>query len=133
MKHKLEHWVPLSRQSLEVLRWLQPLTDRGTDSLMFPGLRSLQRCISDGTLNAALKRLGFPSTEHVQHGFRSTFSTICNEWSQDTADVVEAQLAHVPQGVRGIYNRAKYLPQRIALMQRYSDYLDKLRQADEAA
>jgi integrase len=50
MKHKLEHWVPLSRQSLDVLRWIQPLTDHGPESLMFPGLRSMQRCTSNGTL-----------------------------------------------------------------------------------
>jgi integrase len=127
MKMKLPHIVPLCSQAVAILRWLQPITDRGPDSLMFPGLRSPDRPISDNTLNAALKRLGYGSDEHVQHGFRSTASTLMNELHMAREDVIEIQLAHVPEGVRGIYNRAKYLPERLALMSAWGDYLDSLK------
>ena len=92
------------------------MTDRGTRA-------PANRPISDGTLNGALRRLGVSAYEHAPHGFRATARTIMAELGMADSDVVEMQLAHS----KGPYNRADYLPQRIALMQAWGDYLDKLR------
>jgi integrase len=71
--------------------------------------------------------MGYTSKEIVAHGFRTTASTLLNEqgWSPD---VIERQLAHAERNeVRRAYNRAKYLPERVKMMQAWADFLDALR------
>ena len=125
MKMKEEHIVPLSRQAISILEELQTFTGRGT--FLFPSLRTSQRPISDNTLNAALRRLGFSKDEMTTHGFRATASTMLNE-SGVAPDLIELQLAHAERNkVRAAYNRAQRLAERRQMMQRWADYLDELR------
>ncbi|WP_027188319.1 tyrosine-type recombinase/integrase [Desulfovibrio cuneatus] len=125
MKMRLDHMVPLSAQALEVLQTLQEVT--GHEKLMFPGLRSPQVPISDATFIAALRRMGFAKEEMTAHGFRAMASTLLNEQGY-SADVIEKQLAHNPKDkIRGVYNRAEYLPERRKMMQEWADYLSKLK------
>ena len=81
--------------------------------------------MSDGTVNAALARMGFKG-EIVAHGFRHLASTLLNElgWNPDA---IEQQLSHVTPGVRGVYNKAQYLEERQKMMQAWANYLDTLR------
>jgi integrase len=118
------HIVPLSKQALAILQELRAFT--GNCKHMFPGARDRNRPMSDATLNAALQRLGFDTNTIQPHGFRHTASTFLNEFGFD-ADIVEAQLGHATRGVRGIYNKAKYLPRRHEMMQAWANYLDSLK------
>jgi integrase len=125
MKARQPHIVPLSGQAMALLRELQPLT--GASPFVFPGERSPERPMSNNTLNAALRRLGYGHEDMTAHGFRSMASTLLNEldWS---SDAIERQLAHGERdGVRAVYNYAQYLPERRRMMQAWSDYLDHLR------
>lgn len=125
MKMREEHTIPLPSQAIAVLRELQPLTGNG--QYVFPSERSRQRPMSDGTINAALRRLGFDKDTMTGHGFRAMASTRLNEmgWSPD---VIERQLAHAERNkVRAAYNRAQYLDERKQMMQSWADYLDGLR------
>jgi len=125
MKAGEPHLVPLSRQALDILRALHPIT--GHDHFLFPSLRSAARPISDNTINAALRRLGYSGEEMTGHGFRSMASTALNEqgWHPD---VIELQLAHAERNkIRGAYNRAQRLAERRRMMQAWADYLDGLR------
>ena len=125
MKMKEEHIVPLSHQAVSVLRELQSFTGRGV--YLFPSLRSSQRPISENTLNAALRRLGFSKDEMTAHGFRATASTLLNERGI-APDLIELQLAHAERNkVRAAYNRAQRLTDRRQMMQQWADYLDELR------
>ena len=125
MKMRLDHMVPLSTQALEILQNLQELT--GHERLMFPGLRSPKNPISDATFIAALRRMGYDKDEMTAHGFRAMASTLLNEQGY-SADVIEKQLAHNPKDkIRGVYNRAEYLPERRKMMQEWADYLSALR------
>ena len=126
MKGRVEHLVPLSRQAVEVLRELQPLT--GSGRLVFPSVRSAERPMSDNTVLAALRRLGVDKSEMVGHGFRAAASTLLNEqgWNRDA---IERQLAHNERDpVRAAYHRADYLAERRRMMQAWADYLDGLRE-----
>ena len=126
MKMRLDHLVPLSIQACAILEELRKLTGRG--HLMFPSLRSSHRAISDATFIAALRRMGFEKDEMCAHGFRSMASTILNEQGYP-ADAIEKQLAHNPRNkIRGIYNRAEYLPERRKMMQEWADYLTELKE-----
>jgi integrase len=125
MKMRDEHIIPLSTQAVAVLRELQPLT--GRSHYVFPGERSASRPMSENTVNAALRRLGFDRETMTGHGFRAMASTRLNEmgWS---ADVIERQLAHAERNkVRAAYNRAQYLAERKKMMQAWADYLDTLK------
>ncbi len=124
------HVVPLSRQALDVLTELHRMT--GRERFLFPSIRTRDRGMSDNTVNAALRRMGFDGSEIVGHGFRHMASTLLNEcgWS---SDAIERQLAHKAQGVRAVYNLAEYLPERRRMMQAWADYLEALRCADPAA
>jgi integrase len=118
----------LSDQALALLKDLHLLT--GSGPLVFPSIRSKDRAISDNTLNAALRRLGFGGDEMVAHGFRSMASTCLNEqgWHPD---LIELQLAHAERNEsRGAYNRAQRLAERRRMMQSWADYLDGLRASD---
>lgn len=120
------HLVPLSRQAVALLRELQPLT--GAGRLVFPGLRSRDRPISDITMNAALRRLGFGQDEMSAHGFRAMARTLLHERLGIAPEVIEAQLAHaVPDALGRAYNRTEFLEQRREMMQAWADYLDRLR------
>lgn len=126
MKMRHAHIVPLSAQALAILRELRALTGKGR--YLFPGLRTADRPMSENTVNAGLRRLGYDQTQMTGHGFRSMASTLLNEmgWHRDA---IERQLAHAEKdGVRAAYNRAEHLPERRQMMQAWADYLDALKQ-----
>lgn len=125
MKMSEEHIVPLSKQALAILKELEGVT--GDGGYVFPSIRSANRPMSENTLNAALRRLGYSTDEMTAHGFRAMASTRLNElgWSPE---VIERQLAHRERNkVRAAYNRAQYLEDRRQMMQAWADYLDQLR------
>jgi integrase len=125
MKMRQAHVVPLSTQAVAILHELQPLTGHGR--YVFPSLRSADRCMSENTLGAALRRLGYTGEEMTAHGFRSIATTLLNEqgWHRDA---IERQMAHGERDkVRAAYNRAEHLPERVRMMQAWADYLDGLR------
>ncbi len=119
------HIVPLSRQALELLNSLYPLTGHG--KYVFPAMTTSKRCMSENTINMALRRIGYSKEEMTAHGFRSMASTLLNEmgWNRDA---IERQLAHYERdGVRAAYNYAEYLPERREMMQSWADYLYTLK------
>jgi integrase len=125
MKMGEQHIVPLARQVIAILRELQPLTGNGR--YCFPALGPGIRPLSDNTLNAALRRLGYSGDEHTAHGFRSMASTLLNEqgWHPD---LIELQLAHAERNkVRAAYNKAQRLAERRKMMQAWADYIDGLK------
>jgi integrase len=125
MKMREEHIVPLSGQALAVLRDLHPLTGEGR--YLFPGLRTSREPMSENTVNAALRRMGYDKDTMTGHGFRAMASTRLNElgWKPD---VIERQLAHAERNkVRAAYNRAQYMEERRKMMQAWADYLDALK------
>lgn len=125
MKMREAHVVPLAPQALAILRELQPLTGRGR--YCFPSLRTADRPMSENTVNAALRRLGFDKDTMTGHGFRALASTRLNEmgWKPD---VIERQLAHAERNaVRAAYNRAQYMAERRKMMTSWADYLDQLK------
>ena len=124
MKMKRRHIVPLSVQVKAVLDELRPITGNGR--WLFPTPRNNGHCMSENGVRVALRTIGFTKEQITPHGFRAMFSTIANEhgWNRD---VIERQLAHVEENtVRGAYNHAEYMPERIRLMQWWADYLDSL-------
>ncbi len=124
MKAREPHIVPLSRQAIAVLSELRPITGHG--KYLFPSARSPRRPMSENTVNAALRRLGYAKDEMTGHGFRGMASTLLHEqgWSPD---VIERQLAHAERNkVRAAYNHANHLAERRRMMQLWADYLDVL-------
>lgn len=127
MKMREKHIVPLSSQAVAVLQELHPLT--GSGRYVFPGERSRERPMSENTVLAALRRLGYEKGEMTGHGFRSMASTILHEQGWPS-DVVERQLAHGDRNkIRAAYNFAQHLDKRREMMQVWADYLDQLRRA----
>lgn len=127
MKMREEHVVPLSMQAVEILRELQPLT--GSGRYLFPSIRSPKQPMSENTINAALRRLGYTVAEMTAHGFRAMASTRLNEIGFPV-DHIERQLAHAERNkVRKAYNRAQYLAERRKMMQVWANYLDGLRES----
>lgn len=125
MKMAEQHIVPLSHQTVALLRELHAIS--GDGEYLFPSLRSSKRPISDNTINAALRRLGYSADEMTGHGFRAMASTCLNEqgWHPD---LIELQLAHAERDkVRAAYNRAERLAERRKMMQAWADYLDGLK------
>ncbi len=125
MKMREQHIVPLSKQALAILHILR--TVNGMGKYLFPSIRTPERPMSDNTINAALRRLGYDSDEMTGHGFRAMASTLLHElgWNRDA---IERQLAHGERNaVRAAYNFAEFLPERRKMMQAWSDYLDELR------
>ena len=121
MKMKAPHVVPLSRQALEAIEAMRPIS--GHRELVFPSPYYPGQMLSENTLNSALAAMGYKG-KHSAHGFRSLFSTIANECGHD-ADVIERQLAHKERNeVRAAYHRAAYLPERAKLMQWWADRID---------
>lgn len=124
MKMGEQHIVPLSRQSIEILKSIHPLT--GDGKYVFPSIRSTIRPMSENTINAALRRMGYTKEEMTGHGFRSMASTLLHEhhWPHEA---IERQLAHAERNkVVAAYNYAEHLPKRKEIMQWWSDYLGKL-------
>lgn len=124
MKMPATHIVPLSKQAISIIQELQLVT--GSGKYLFPSNRTASRPMSDNTVNAALRRLGYTGAEMTGHGFRSMASTLLNEqgWNRDA---IERQLAHSERdGVRAAYNYAEYLPERKRMMQAWADYLEGL-------
>ena len=124
MKMNTMHIVPLCTQAVAILKEIHPLT--GHVRYVFPGVRTSDRPMSENTVNAALRRLGYTSDEMTGHGFRSMASTLLNEhgWNRDA---IERQLAHGERdSVRAAYNYAEHLPERRKMMQWWADYLDTL-------
>jgi len=121
------HLVPLAPQALAYLIELRPLN--GHSRYVFPSLRTGERPMSNNTVNAALRRMGFSKDEMSAHGFRATARTLMIERMPGiSADVIEAQLAHGKSGPLGMaYDRAEFLEQRRKMMLEWADYLDKLR------
>jgi integrase len=126
MKMRRQHRVPLAPQAIAVLKELYVITGQG--KLLFPSVRSSARCISENTINAALRRMGFTKDEMTGHGFRAVASTILNESGKWNADAIEAQLAHVEaNAVRKAYARAEYWAERVEMMAYWANRLDELR------
>jgi integrase len=123
------HIVPLSAQAVAVLKELQPLTS-GSD-FVFPSVRSIRRPMSENTLNAALRALGYDGKTMTGHGFRAMARTILDEVLGFRPDFIEHQLAHAVRDPLGrAYNRTAHLAERRKMMQSWADYLDKLREGD---
>jgi integrase len=125
-KTNTDHLVPLSSQAIAILREIEPLTGHG--GYVFPG-RDPLKPMSDGTINAALKRMGYDTkTQITGHGFRAMARTILHERLNIDPHIIEHQLAHsVPDNLGTSYNRTKFLDQRKLMMQTWADYLDSLK------
>ena len=124
MKMKEPHIIPLSRQAVEILQSIHPLT--GDGQYIFPSIRSGTRPMSENTINAALRRMGYEKDEMTGHGFRSMASTLLHEhgWPHEA---IERQLAHAERNkVVAAYNYAEHLPKRKEMMHWWADYLDEL-------
>jgi integrase len=122
-----DHIIPLSSQAVALLREIQPVTGADGHGYVFPGTRNTSRPLSENTLNAALRTMGFSQEQHSSHGFRRTASTLLNlqQWNKDA---IELQLAHMPRDkVRATYNGADHLQLRRKMMKAWADYLDELR------
>jgi integrase len=101
---------------------------RASNTLLFPSVRSPERTISENTLNAALRRLGYSQDEMTAHGFRATASTLLNESGLWNADAIERQLGHLEgNDVRRAYARGEHWEERRRMMTWWADYLDRLR------
>jgi integrase len=131
MKMRRAHDVPLSLQAVEILQSAHALSagQQYVFSSLYPGNRPM----SENTINAALRRLGFTHDEMTAHGFRATASTMLNESGKWSADAIERALAHKDTSVRGIYSRGDHWAERVKMAQWWSDYLDQLRSRNTAA
>ena len=126
MKMKESHLVPLSKQAVEILRELQPLT--GASRYVFPSARSFARAMSNNAILAALRRMGYDKDTMTGHGFRAMARTILDEVLQVRPDYIEHQLAHAVRDPNGrAYNRTAHLAERRKMMQLWADYLDGLK------
>lgn len=128
MKMRSPHVVPLSSQAVQMLRQARELSrqQRYVFSSLYPGNRPM----SENTINAALRRIGYAGTEMTAHGFRAMASTLLNECGKWSADAIERALAHKHgDAVRGAYHRGLHWAERVKMAQWWSDYLDELREA----
>lgn len=126
MKARAEHVVPLSEQALDVLAKVRKLT--GDGQYVFPSIRTHLRPMSENTVNAALRRLGYASDEMTGHGFRAMASTLLNESGKWSPDAIERALAHKDKdAVRAAYHRGAHWQERVEMAQWWADHLDTLR------
>ncbi len=131
MKMKDAHLVPLSTQSLAILRELHALTSRSR--YLFPSARSNARPLSNNAVNAALRRMGYEKDEMTGHGFRAMARTIMDEILKFRPDYIEHQLAHAVRDPNGrAYNRTAHRDERKIMMQRWADYLDSLKSSQDS-
>ncbi|NWK94691.1 integrase [Sphingobium lactosutens] len=125
-KMRRAHTIPLSRQSLAILRSIEHDVDYSR--FLFPSLRAVDRPMSENTINAALRRMGFAQDEMTGHGFRAMAATLLNEMGLWHPDAIERQLAHCDNNaVRRAYTRGEYWDERVRMMQHWSDHIDFLR------
>lgn len=125
-KTKTQHIVPLSTQAVAILRELHPYTKRS--AYVFPSERTASRPMSENTINAALRGMGYDRDTMTGHGFRAMARTLLDEVLGFRPDYIEHQLAHTVKDPLGrAYNRTTHLPERTKMMQAWSDYLDALR------
>lgn len=130
MKARRAHAVPLSKQVVDYLSDLAEML--GTDGYVFPSVRSASRPMSENTLNAAFRRMGYSKDEVTAHGLRATASTFLNESGLWNPDAIERALAHGDSNaVRGIYHRGKHWEERVRMGQWWSDHLDELKQGSK--
>lgn len=130
MKARAEHVVPLSEQALDVLAKVRELT--GDGQYVFPSIRTHLRPMSENTVNAALRRLGYASDEMTGHGFRAMASTLLNESGKWSPDAIERALAHKDKdAVRAAYHRGAHWQERVEMAQWWADHLDTLRTGAE--
>ena len=126
MKMRKAHHVPLSRQAVDLFREVQAVT--GPSGYVFPSVRTRARPMSENTINAGLRRLGYASDEMTAHGFRAMASTLLNESGKWHPDAIERALAHGDNDkVRAAYHRGVHWKERVEMAQWWSDYLDTLR------
>lgn len=119
-----DHIVPLPKQAVSLLRNIHPLTGHGR--YVFPGERNHDRPLSDNAVRSALYSLGF-GKEQSSHGFRASARTMLVDELNLDYNVIEANLAHAVKDANGTsYNRTKYFQQRLEMIQKWADYLDKL-------
>ncbi len=124
MKMRRQHLVPLSTQAVAVLRELHKVT--GPEGFLFPSIRTKAKCMSENTVNAALRTMGFAQDEMTGHGFRHMASTLLHERGY-RSEWIERQMAHADaNAIRARYNYAEHLPERRRMMQEWADYLDGL-------
>ncbi len=125
-KMRRPHAIPLSRQTLEIIASIEH--DADYSRFLFPSLRSVQRPMSENTINAALRRMGYAQDEMTGHGFRAMAATLLNEMGLWNPDAIERQLAHQDSNaVRRAYARGEFWEERVRMMQHWSDYLDEPR------
>lgn len=125
MKMSRDHMVPLSTQSLALLKTLYPLTSQS--KYVFPSFRGNSRCMSENTVNQAIRTIGYSKAEMTAHGFRAMARTLLDEELGYRVEWIEHQLAHEVKDATGrAYNRTAFLPQRREMMQGWSNYLDEL-------
>jgi integrase len=125
MKMRRLHVVPLSSQVIGILEKLSQIT--GNEKYVFPSVRGDGRPMSEATITAALRRMGFSSDEMSAHGFRSMATTTLYEQGCWIPDAIERQLAHVEgNSIKAAYNYAEHLPERRKMMQSWADWLDSL-------
>jgi integrase len=127
LKHKGKFFlIPLSRQSVSILKELHPLTR--DSKYVFPGARSSSRCMSENAVLLALRKMGFAKEEMTGHGFRAMARTMIREQLHLEAEYIEIQLAHKTKAPNGTaYDRVSFLPERRQMMQLWADYLDELK------
>lgn len=127
-KMRRAHRIPLSRQALAILAGLREMAVDADAGLVFPCITIAQRPMSENTMNAALRRLGYSQDEVTAHGFRASASTLLNESGLWNADAIERQLAHVEgNDVRRAYARGEHWDERVKMMAWWADYLDRLK------
>ncbi len=126
MKRRLPHIVPLSSQAVKLMEEIQAVS--GESGYVFTSLRSKGNPISENTINAALRRLGYTKEQMNGHGFRAMARTLLDEELSFPPDIIEHQLAHAVRDPLGrAYNRTQHLDARRKMMQKWADYLDELR------
>jgi integrase len=127
-KMRRPHQVPLANQAIAIINQLERIS--GRSEFLLPSVRTPDRPISDNTLNAALRRLGYSKEEATAHGFRATASSLLNECGKWHPDAIERQLAHIENNdVRRAYARGEHWDERIKMMQWWADYLDELKRS----
>lgn len=126
-KMRRSHRVPLPPLALGILNELHQIT--GKSALVFPCVRTLMRPISENTLNAALRRLGYSKDEATAHGFRATAATLLNESGKWHPDAIERQLAHVENNdVRRAYARGEHWDERVKMLGWWANHLSQLQE-----
>ena len=130
MKMRKPHHVPLSRQAVELFRQVRSVT--GPTGYVFPSVRTRARPMSENTINAGLRRLGYATDEMTAHGFRAMASTLLNESGKWNPDAIERALTHGDiDKVRAAYHRGAHWDERVAMAQWWSDHLDHLRKSGD--